>query len=48
MQQYFTKEADSNFMARDFNSMGDFYLSQQGQDSLAIVYYTKALDLEKD
>ena len=28
--------------------MGDFYLSRQGQDSLAIVYYAKSLDLEKD
>lgn len=48
MQQYFTKEADSNFIAKDYTSMGDFYSSQPGQDSLSMVYYGKALDKETD
>jgi tetratricopeptide (TPR) repeat protein len=48
MQQYFAKEVDSNFIAKDYTSMGDFYTSQSGQDSLAMVYYGKALDKEKD
>lgn len=48
MQKYFSNEADSNFISKDYTSMGDFYLSQPGQDSLAIVYYKKALDLEQD
>jgi tetratricopeptide (TPR) repeat protein len=48
MQQYFTKEVDSNFIAKDYTSMGDFYSSQPGQDSLAIEYYTKALDKVTD
>jgi tetratricopeptide (TPR) repeat protein len=48
MQQYFAKEVDSNFIAKDYTSMGDFYSSQPGQDSLVIEYYTKALDKETD
>ena len=48
MLEYFAKEVDSNFIAKDYTSMGDFYLSQPDQDSLAIVYYAKALPLVKD
>jgi tetratricopeptide (TPR) repeat protein len=48
MQQYFAKEVDSNFIAKDYTSMGDFYSSQTGQDSLAMVYYGMALDKETD
>lgn len=48
MQQYFAKEVDSNFISKDFTSMGDFYSSQSGQDSLAMVYYGKSLDKETD
>ena len=48
MQEYFAKEVDSNFIAKDYTSMGDFYLSQPDHDSLAIVYYAKALPLVKD
>lgn len=48
MQDYFAKEADSNFIAKDYTSMGDFYLSQTGQDSVAATYYAKALPLVKD
>ena len=48
MQDYFSKEADSNFIAKDFESMGDFYLSHPGQDSLAMIFYAKSLPLVKD
>lgn len=46
--RYFDKEADSNLMAKDFVSMGEFYAAQQGKDSLASVYLAKGVALEKD
>jgi tetratricopeptide (TPR) repeat protein len=48
MQQYFAKEADSNFIIKDFEAMSDFYLSMPAQDSLAAVYLERGVALEKD
>jgi len=48
MQQYFAKEADSNFIIKDYEAISDFYSSMPGQDSLAAVYLEKGLTLEKD
>jgi tetratricopeptide (TPR) repeat protein len=52
MKEYFRQEADSNFMGKDFASMGDFLLSVSDGDSAAIdsaaQYYAKATQIEKD
>jgi tetratricopeptide (TPR) repeat protein len=48
MQTYFDKGADTTIIGRDYLTMGDFYTAQKGQDSLAMVYYEKGVDLEKD
>ncbi|HEX6333390.1 MAG TPA: tetratricopeptide repeat protein, partial [Flavisolibacter sp.] len=48
MQQYFDKEADSNFIAMDFASMADFQLAAGAGDSVVAVLYEKALQLEQD
>lgn len=48
MQQYFEKEQDSNLIAKDFISMAAFFASQDGQDSLAMVYLEKGVAIEKD
>lgn len=46
MQQYFSKEADSNFVTKDFETMADLFL-KSNPDS-AMVYYQKAAEQEKD
>lgn len=48
MKLYFDKGADSTIIGRDYLTMGDFYSSTPGQDSVAAVYYAKGVDLEKD
>jgi tetratricopeptide (TPR) repeat protein len=48
MQQYFANENDTNFVSKDFESMGDFYTSLSGKEDSAIAYYAKAVGLEKD
>jgi tetratricopeptide (TPR) repeat protein len=48
MQQYFTKEADSNKVAKDYLLMGNLFASVNGNDSLAFDYFDKAVALEKD
>jgi tetratricopeptide (TPR) repeat protein len=48
MQQYLNKEADSNLIPMDYISMGQFYTTQAGQDSMAVVYLEKGVSLEKD
>lgn len=48
MQQYFGKEADSNFIIKDYEAMSDFYAAMPGQDSLAAVYLERGVALEKD
>jgi tetratricopeptide (TPR) repeat protein len=48
MEQYFAKEADSNFIMKDYEAMSNYYTSMPGQDSLAMVYLEKGIALEKD
>ena len=48
MQQYFTKAADSNTVAKDYLLMGDLYATVKHNDSLAFNYFDKAVALEKD
>jgi tetratricopeptide (TPR) repeat protein len=48
MEQYFTKEVDSNFVAKDFEVMADLYSTIDGKEDSAIVYYQKTADKMKD
>lgn len=48
MQQYFERQNDTSFVAKDFISMGEFLASKPDQDSLAMVFYAKGVALEKD
>jgi tetratricopeptide (TPR) repeat protein len=48
IQTYFSKEADSNKVAKDYLLRGDLYAALNENDSLAFVYYDKAVALEKD
>lgn len=48
IQKYFSKEADSNKVAKDYLLRGDLYAALNENDSLAFVYYEKATSLEKD
>jgi tetratricopeptide (TPR) repeat protein len=47
MQTYFAKEADSNHIAKDFETMADLLLTT-GQTDSAITYYELAASKEKD
>lgn len=47
MKEYFAQEADSNFIAKDFEIMADLYLSRDLKDS-AVVFLTKAAESESD
>ena len=48
IQKYFEKEVDSNMVAKDYLLMGDLYAALNENDSLAFVYYDKAVSLEKN
>ncbi len=48
MQQYFGKEEDSNFIAKDFETMALFYTNMEGKQDSALVFYEKAAGLQKD
>lgn len=48
MNRYFSKEVDSNFVAKDFEIMADLYGSMEGKEDSAIVYYQKTADKIKD
>jgi tetratricopeptide (TPR) repeat protein len=48
LQQYFDKQHDTDFISKDFISMGEFYAATPGQDSLAMAYFEKGVALEKD
>lgn len=48
MNQYFAKEEDSNFVAKDFEVTADLYASMDGREDSAIVYYQKTADKIKD
>lgn len=48
MQKYFNQEQDSNLIAKDFESMGDFYLVHDSGMQSAMSFYAKAAEREKD
>ncbi|MBD0288717.1 MAG: tetratricopeptide repeat protein [Flavisolibacter sp.] len=48
MQQYFTREADSNFVIKDFETMADLYAAADGMTDSSYVYYERAAAMEKD
>jgi tetratricopeptide (TPR) repeat protein len=47
MQQYFSRQADTGFVVKDYETMGEIYDVLERPDS-AVVYYVKATNLEKD
>lgn len=47
MQQYFSRQSDSGFVVKDFETMGQIYDMLNRPDS-AVAYYVKAGNLEKD
>jgi tetratricopeptide (TPR) repeat protein len=48
MQHYFDKGADSTIIGRDYLTMGDLLAATPGKDSLAMGYYEKGVNMEKD
>jgi tetratricopeptide (TPR) repeat protein len=48
MNQYFAKEADSNLVAKDFETMAELYSATGGNEDSAIAYYAKAVQVLKD
>jgi len=48
MQQYVSSEEDSNFIAKDFETMADLYAAVNNNVDSAVVFYKKAVELEKD
>lgn len=48
IQQYFSHEADSNLISKDYEAMSAFYGAMPGQDSLSALYLARAATIEKD
>ena len=48
MRQYFDKEEDSNFIAKDFETMALLFSNTEGKQDSALVFYEKAASIEKD
>ncbi|MBV4358820.1 tetratricopeptide repeat protein [Pinibacter aurantiacus] len=48
MKQYFKLQNDTNYVAKDFEAMGAIYDSIGGKQDSAMIYYEKALVMEKD
>jgi tetratricopeptide (TPR) repeat protein len=48
MNRYFSKEVDSNLVAKDFEIMADLYASVPGKEDSAITCYLKTVDMAKD
>lgn len=48
MKQYFIAGSDSDFIAKDYETMGDLFVSQPGQEDSAMVYYQKAVEATAD
>lgn len=48
MNQYFVNEQDSNFIAKDFETMASLYASQQGGADSAISFFQRAVAISKD
>lgn len=48
MKQYFVAGSDSDFIAKDYETMGDLYVSLPNQEDSAMVYYQKAVEATAD
>lgn len=48
MRQYFSYEADSNFISKDYETMAGFYAAIDGRKDSAMLAYEHAAQLEKD
>jgi tetratricopeptide (TPR) repeat protein len=48
MKQYFATGHDSNYVAKDFETMGELYGTQPGMEDSAIAYYEKAAARQTD
>ncbi|MGN6419981.1 MAG: tetratricopeptide repeat protein [Pseudobacter sp.] len=48
MKQYFSKGHDSNYVAKDFETMAELYSTQAGMEDSAMAYYEKAADRQQD
>ena len=48
MRQYFEKEADSNLLVKDYETMGSLFAAMSGKEDSAMVYYEKAASLATD
>lgn len=48
MKQYFAKEADSNLVAKDFETMAELYSAAGGNEDSALAYNIKAVEVIKD
>ena len=48
MKQYFAKGHDSNYVAKDFETMAELYSTQAGLEDSAIAYYEKAAERQED
>lgn len=48
MKQYFAKGHDSNYVAKDFETMAELYSTQAGLEDSAMAYYEKAAERQDD
>lgn len=48
MQEYFAKAPDSVFVVKDFETMGDLYMTMEGKQDSAALFYEKAAGLQTD
>ena len=48
MKQYFAKGHDSNYVAKDFETMAELYSTQAGLEDSAMAYYEKASERQDD
>jgi tetratricopeptide (TPR) repeat protein len=48
MNRYFSKEVDTNMVAKDYEVMADLYASVDGKQDSAIAYYLKTVEMAKD
>jgi tetratricopeptide (TPR) repeat protein len=48
MNRYFSKEVDTNLVAKDYEVMADLYASVAGKEDSAIAYYLKTVEMAKD
>lgn len=48
MKQYFATGHDSNYVAKDFETMAELYATQAGMEDSAMAYYEKAAERQTD